>query len=69
MEISYIKRVSGKMDEAVYFGNCYEDEWITDKRSVEFIKAVDKSDVISAYLIEGLILSYSLLGSDYLING
>ena len=35
----------GKMDEAVYyppvyFDNRYEDEWITDKRSVEIIRDV-----------------------------
>ena len=46
----------GKMEEAVYyppvyFDNRYEDEWITDKRSIEFIKDVDKSEVISAHLI------------------
>lgn len=51
----------GKMEEAVYyppvyFDNRYEDEWITDKRSVEFIKDVDKSEVISAHLIESPLL-------------
>ena len=39
----------GKMEEAVYyppvyFDNRYEDEWITDKQSVEIIRDVDKSD-------------------------
>lgn len=38
----------GKMEEAVYyppvyFDNRYEDEWITDKRSIEIIRDVDKS--------------------------
>ena len=47
----------GKMDEAVYyppvyFDNRYEDEWIIDKRSIEIIRDVDKSDVVSAHLIE-----------------
>ena len=51
----------GKMDEAVYyppvyFDNRYEDEWITDKRSVEIIRDVDKSDVVSAHLIESPVL-------------
>ena len=51
----------GKMEEAVYyppvyFDNRYENEWITDKRSVEFIKDVDKSEVISTHLIESPIL-------------
>ena len=37
----------GEMDQAiyyppVYFDNQYEDEWITDKLSMEMIKDVDK---------------------------
>lgn len=51
----------GKMDEAVYyppvyFDNRYEDEWITDKRSIEIIRDVDKSDVVSSHLIESPVL-------------
>lgn len=51
----------GNMDEAiyyppVYFDNRYEDEWITDSRSVEIIKDVDKSDVEGAHLIESPVL-------------
>lgn len=51
----------GKMDEAVYyppvyFDNRYEDEWIIDKRSIEIIRDVDKSDVVSAHLIESPVL-------------
>ena len=51
----------GKMEEAVYyppvyFDNRYEDEWITDKQSVEIIQDVDKSDVVSAHLIESPVL-------------
>lgn len=51
----------GKMDDAIYhpptyFDNQYEDEWITDKLSVEMIKDVDKSEVISARLIESPVL-------------
>ena len=51
----------GKMDEAVYyppvyFDNRYEDEWIIDKRSIEIIRDVDKSDVVSAHLIESSVL-------------
>ena len=50
-----------KMEEAVYyppvyFDNRYEDEWITDKQSVEIIRDVDKSDVVSTHLIESLVL-------------
>ena len=51
----------GKMDQAIYyppayFDNRYEDEWITDKLSVEMIKDVDKSEVISSHLIDSPIL-------------
>ena len=51
----------GKMEEAVYyppvyFDNRYEDEWIIDKRSIEIIRDVDKSDVVSAHLIESPVL-------------
>ena len=51
----------GKMDDAVYhpptyFDNQYEDEWITDKLSVEMIKDVDQSQVMSARLIESPVL-------------
>ena len=51
----------GKMDDAVYyppvyFDNRYEDEWIIDKRSIEIIRDVDKSDVVSVHLIESPVL-------------
>ena len=51
----------GEMDEAIYypptyFDNRYEDEWITDKRSVEMIRNVDQSEVISPHLIESPVL-------------
>lgn len=51
----------GKMDEAiyyppVYFDNQYEDEWITNRLSVEMIKDVDRSNVIGARLIESPVL-------------
>lgn len=39
-----------------YFDNQYEDEWITDPLSVEMIKDIDKSKVISAHLIESPVL-------------
>ena len=41
----------------VYFDNRYEDEWITDRQSVEIIRDADKSDVVSAHLIEGPVLA------------
>lgn len=51
----------GKMDQAIYyppayFDNRYEDEWITDKLSVEMIKDVDHSEVIGPHLIESPVL-------------
>ena len=51
----------GEMDQAIYyppayFDNQYEDEWITDKLSMEMIKDVDKSQVISPHLIESPVL-------------
>lgn len=51
----------GEMEQAIYyppayFDNQYEDEWITDKLSVEMIKDVDKSKVIGAHLIESPVL-------------
>ena len=51
----------GNMDEAiyfppVYFDNRYEDEWITDKLSVEMIKDVDQSVVVGPRLIDSPVL-------------
>ena len=42
----------GQMEEAIYyppayFNNTYDDEWITDPLTVEMIKDVDKSEVVS----------------------
>lgn len=51
----------GEMEQAIYyppayFDNQYEDEWITDKLSIEMIKDVDKSQVIGPHLIESPVL-------------
>lgn len=51
----------GQMEQAVYhpptyFDNQYEDEWITNPLSIEMIKDIDHSDVISAHLIESPVL-------------
>lgn len=51
----------GEMEQAIYyppayFDNQYEDEWITDPLSIEMIKDIDHSDVISAHLIESPVL-------------
>ena len=43
---------------AVYFKNTYHDSWITNPLSVQMIKDVDKSDVVSGSVIES-----SMLGS------
>lgn len=49
------------MDDAiyyppVYFDNQYEDEWITEPLTIEMIKDVDKSEVVSPHLIESPVL-------------
>lgn len=41
---------------AVYFKNTYQDSWITNESSREIIKDVDKSDVVSASLIQSPVL-------------
>lgn len=41
---------------AVYFKNTYRDSWITNPLSVQMIKAVDKSDVVSESVIESPVL-------------
>lgn len=41
---------------AVYFKNTYRDSWITDEFAVKIIKDVDKSDVVSASVIESPVL-------------
>ena len=51
----------GEMEQAIYyppayFDNQYEDEWITEPLSVEMIKDVDRSEVISPHLIESPVL-------------
>lgn len=51
----------GQMDEAiyyppVYFDNQYEDEWITEPLTIEMIKDVDKSEVVSPHLVESPVL-------------
>lgn len=55
----------GDMDGVIYhpptyFDNRYEDEWITEPLSVAMIKDVDKSEVVSARLIDS-----PVLGTDF----
>lgn len=40
----------------MYFDNQYEDEWITEPLTIEMIKDVDKSEVVSSHLIESPVL-------------
>lgn len=56
-----LKIIFGEIAGAVYhpptyFDNRYEDEWITDPLSIEMIKDIDNSDVISAHLIQSPVL-------------
>lgn len=56
-----LKIIFGDAQNAVYhpptyFDNTYEDEWITDPLSVEMIKDIDKSDVISPRAIDSPVL-------------
>lgn len=41
---------------SIYFKNTYTDDWITDKFSVEMIKDVDQSVVVSPRMIESPVL-------------
>jgi hypothetical protein len=40
----------------IYFDNQYEDEWITNPLSVQMIKDIDQSEVVSAHLIQSPVL-------------
>lgn len=39
-----------------YFDNRYEDEWIMNPFTVEMIRDIDKSEVVSSHLIESPVL-------------
>jgi len=56
-----LKIYLGDMDDAIYhpptyFDNQYDDSWITEPLSIEMIRDVDKSDVVSSHLIESPVL-------------
>lgn len=56
-----LKIIFGEIENSIYhpptyFDNQYEDEWITDPLSVEMIKDIDRSEVVSAHLIESPVL-------------
>jgi hypothetical protein len=51
----------GEMPEAIYdtstyFKHVYRDEWITEPLSVEMIRDVDRSEVVSSNLIQSPVL-------------
>lgn len=53
----YFGDMSGAIfNTAVYFKNTYRDSWITNPLSVQMIKDVDKSDVVSESVIESPVL-------------
>ena len=52
-----LRIVFGDVDNSVYhpptyFDNTYQDEWITDPRTVEMVRDVDRSEVVSARAID-----------------
>lgn len=56
-----LKIYLGNMENAIYhpptyFDNQYEDAWITEELSIQMIKDVDKSEVISPHLIQSPVL-------------
>lgn len=56
-----LKIIFGDTDNSIYhpptyFDNVYMDEWITNPFTVEMIKDIDKSDVISARAIDSPVL-------------
>ncbi len=56
-----LKIVFGDIENSIFhpptwFDNRYEDEWITDPLSVQMIKDIDKSEVVSPHLIERPVL-------------
>lgn len=51
----------GELDDAIYhpptyFDNRYEEEWITAPLSVDMIRNIDQSEVISSHLIDSPVL-------------
>ena len=52
-----LKIIFGEVEDSVchspiYFGNRYEDEWITDPLTVAMIQDIDKAEVVGMHLIE-----------------
>lgn len=56
-----LKIIFGETDNSIYhpptyFDNVYMDEWITNPLTMEMIKDIDKSDVISSRAIDSPVL-------------
>lgn len=56
-----LKIVFGDVENSIYhpptyFDNRYEDEWIMNPLTIEMIKDIDKSEVVSSHLIESPVL-------------
>ena len=43
-------------DTALYFDNVFQDKWITSDLGKAIIKDIDKSEVVSAHVIESPVL-------------
>lgn len=56
LQIYYGDMPEAIYDTAVFFKNTYQDKWITKPLSVEMIRAVDRSEVISETQIESPVL-------------
>ena len=53
----YFGEMKGEIyNPPLYFANQYEDEWITSQLSKEMILDVDRSEVVSAHVIESPVL-------------
>lgn len=56
LKIWYYNGIKYIADAPSYFDNVYEDEWITDPLVKDMILDVDRSEVISAHVIESPVL-------------
>ena len=56
LNIVFGDKVKAVYHPPAYFDNIYRDEWITDPKTVEMIKDVDKSDVLGARVIDSPVL-------------
>ena len=52
LNIVFGDRIKAVYHPTTYFDNTYRDEWITNPKTVEMIKDVDKSDAPGARVID-----------------